>query len=133
MKAIVLAILLIAPAFIVAPCSYDSAISTTANTATGTCRLCVAKTATAVNGESADCSECHAGHYLNGASPNKICSPCPINNYATAGANSACNTCPNNKQFTGTPGFNVGFSSCTNCPANQGSVGGQTCAACLSN
>ena len=133
MKAIVLAILLIAPAFIVAPCSYDSTVSTTANTATGTCRLCVAKAATPANGDPADCSECHAGHYLTGTTPNKICSPCPINNYATAGANSACTTCPSNKQFTGTPGFNVQASSCTDCPANQGSGAGQTCTACPSN
>lgn len=130
MKAIVIAILLLAPAFIVSPCSYNSAVSTTANTATGTCRLCVAKAATPANGDAADCSECHAGHFLTGTTPNKICSPCPIHNYATAGANIACTICPNNNQFTGTPGFNVDVSSCTNCPVNQGSIGGQACAAC---
>ena len=94
MKVIVLAILIIAPIFIVAPCTHSTATNPVSNVATPNCNTCVPVVGTETNGLVVSCATCNVGFYKNTASP-VDCVACT----------SDCNVCT-----TGT--------TCTTCKAN---------------
>lgn len=126
MKAIVLAILLLSPALIIAPCATND--PPTANVASVNCKTCVPFANTAANAPVA-CATCNAQFKLTTASP-ADCDACTAGTYSADGNTATtCMACGTNCAACTTGGNTM----CTSCKTGFNKPAGSATGTCVTN